>query len=149
MKISNGALALSVAALALPSVVAAQNTPAAVSAVYECRAITDGTARLACFDAATAELKKAEDARTLVFADEEEFPAFKGEELRSNIQAARTNKAGRWIITLPDGTRWLQTDGVQPTFPPKAGDVIVLKRGMMGNYRANTRGTLFQVRQIG
>jgi hypothetical protein len=149
MKISTGALAIAVATLAMPTLVAAQNTPAAVSAVYQCRSVTDDTARLACFDAAAAELKKAEDARTLVFADEEEFPAFKGEELVSKIQAARTNQAGRWIITLPDGTRWLQTDGVQPTFPPKAGDAIVLKRGMMGNYRAKTRGTLFQVRQIG
>lgn len=149
MRISIGVLTTAVAALTLSDAAAAQSTPAAVAAVYQCRSVNDDAARLACFDAAAAELKKAEDARTLVFGDEGDFPQFEGAEIKSKISQVRPNKSGRWVITLADGTRWLQTDRVELTFPPKAGDSITVKRGVVGNYRATTRGTTFQVRQIG
>jgi hypothetical protein len=140
---------MAVAALAVPVATAAQDTPAVVTAVYQCRTVDDDAARLACFDTAAAELEKAEGARALVFGDEDDFPRFEGAELKSKIGQVRPNKAGRWVIELPEGTRGLQTDRVELTFPPKAGDAIVIRRGLMGNYRAITRGSSFQVRQIG
>lgn len=149
MKMKAGLIAITAAALAFPVAAADQATPAVVGAVYQCRSVADNAARLACFDAAAAELEKAQTARTLVFGDENDFPHFEGAELKSTIGEVHPNKAGRYVFTLADGSRWLQTDKTEAIFPPKAGDTIVLRRGLVGNYRAKTRGTLFQVRQIG
>ncbi|MGX7951140.1 hypothetical protein ACWPM1_01130 [Tsuneonella sp. HG249] len=149
VKVSTASLALALSAVTLPAAAAGQDTPAVVTAVYQCRTVSDGAARLACFDTAAAQLEKAEGARTLVFGDQDDFARFEGPELASKIEQVRANKVGQWVITLPDGTRWLQTDQVELRFPPKSGDSIVIRRGLMGNYRAKTRGTGFQVRQIG
>jgi len=135
--------------LAFPVAAAGQDTPAVVTAVYQCRTLSDHAARLACFDKAAAELEQAQNARALVFGDEDAFPRFEGAELKGKIEAVSANQAGRYVITLADGTRWVQTEWTKFIFDPKAGDSIVLRKGLTGNYRASTRGTAFQVRQIG
>lgn len=149
MKISTGGLAIAVALLGLSAGARAQSTPPAVAAVYQCRTVGDDAARLACFDKAAAELEQAQNARALVFGDEDAFPRFEGAELKGKIADVRPNQAGRYVITLPDGTRWLQTEWIKFIFDPKAGDSIIIRRGLTGNYRATTRGSAFQVRQIG
>ena len=149
MKIPTAGLAIAAAALALPVAAVGEDTPAVVTAVYQCRALSDDAARLACFDKAAAELEQAQTARTLVFGDEDAFPRFEGEELKSTIEGVRLNQAGRYVITLSDGTRWLQNEWVKFVFAPKAGDPIVLRRKITGSYRASTRGTAFQVHQVG
>ena len=149
MKLPTAGLAIAVAALTLPVAAIGENTPAVVTAVYQCRALSDDAARLACFDKAAADLEQAQNARTLSFGDEDAFPRFEGAELKSKIEAVSANQAGRYVITLADGTRWVQTEWTKFIFDPKAGDSIVLRKGLTGNYRASTRGTAFQVRQIG
>jgi hypothetical protein len=149
MKTSLAPLMPAAALLALPVAAAGQDTPAVVTAVYQCRTLTDDAARLACFDKAAADLEQAQNARTLSFGDEDAFPRFEGAELKSKIEAVSANQAGRYVITLADGTRWLQTEWTKFIFDPKAGDSIVIRKGLTGNYRASSRGTAFQVRQIG
>ena len=149
MKRSLAPLTLAAAMLAFPVAAAGQDTPAVVTAVYQCRTLSDHAARLACFDKAAAELEQAQNARALVFGDEDAFPRFEGAELKGKIEAVSANQAGRYVITLADGTRWVQTEWTKFIFDPKAGDSIVLRKGLTGNYRASTRGTAFQVRQIG
>ena len=135
--------------LVLPVAAAGQDTPAVVTAVYQCRTLSDDAARLACFDKAAAALEQAQNTRALVFGDEDAFPRFEGAELKSKIETVSASQAGRYVITLADGTRWLQTEWTRFMFDPKAGDSIVIRRGVTGTYRASSRGTAFQVRQIG
>lgn len=149
MKLAIGGFAVAAALLGFAASATAQGTPPVVAAVYQCRTISDDAGRLACFDKAAAELEQAQTARTLVFGDEDDFPRFEGAELKGKIEAVRLNQAGRYVITMPDGTRWLQTEWVRFVFEPKPGDTIVIRRKMVGNYRASTRGSAFQVRQIG
>ena len=149
MTTSLAPLTIAAAMLALPVVVAGQDTPAVVTAVYQCRTLSDDAARLACFDKAAAELEQAQNARALVFGDEDAFPRFEGAELKGKIVEVRPNRAGQYVLTMPDGTRWLQTEWTKFMFDPKAGDAILIRKGLTGSYRASTRGTSFQVRQIG
>ena len=149
MRTANFHVTIALAALGLPAAAMAQTTPAVVSAVYQCRTLTDDAARLACFDKAAADLEQAQDARALVFGDEDASPRYEGAELTSKIQEVRLNQAGRYVFTLEDGTRWLQNEWIKFVFEPKVGDAIVVRRGTIGNYRARTRGSSFQVRQVG
>ena len=142
-------LTLAAAMLAFSAAAAGQDTPAVVTAVYQCRTLTDDVSRLACFDKAAAALEQAQTARTLVFGDEDAFPRFEGTELKGKIVDVRPNRAGQYVLTMPDGTRWLQTEWTKFMFDPKAGDTILIRKGLTGSYRASTRGTSFQVRQIG
>lgn len=144
-----GSLVVATATLCLPAGALAQTTPAVVSAVYHCRTFSDGAARLACFDKAAADLEQAQNARTLSFGDPDDFPRYEGAELTSKIVAVRLNQAGRYVFTLEDGTRWMQNEWIKFAFEPKVGDPIVVRRGTIGNYRAKTRGSGFQVRQVG
>jgi hypothetical protein len=149
MKKSLAPLVLAASMLTLPALATGQDTPAVVTAVYQCRTLSDHAARLACFDKAAADLEQAQNARTLSFGDEDAFPRFEGAELKSKIAAVSANQAGRYVITLADGTQWLQSEWTKFIFEPKAGDSILIRKGLTGNYRASSRGTAFQVRQIG
>ncbi len=149
MKIVTVGVVAALASLGLATAAMGQTTPAAVTAVYACRMLGDDAARLACFDKAAADLEQAQNARTLVFGDEDAFARFEDAELKSTIEEVRLNQAGRYVFTLGDGTRWLQNEWIKFAFEPKAGDAIVLRRKVTGSYRASTRGSAFQVRQIG
>ena len=140
------------AALAVTAPASAEKTherPELFRNLLNCRTITDNAARLACFDKAAAALEQAQTARTLVFGDEDAFPRFEGTELKGKIVEVRPNRAGQYVLTMPDGTRWLHTEWTKFMFDPKAGDTILIRKGLTGSYRASTRGTSFQVRQIG
>lgn len=47
---------------------------------------------------------------------------------------------GRWIIRLPDGAVWAQTDDTILVRDPKPGSKIVIKRGAMGSYFLSVDG---------
>lgn len=136
--------------------------PAEIEAVFACRAKTDATARLACFDEASAALdaainagevraaskKEVTDTRRKLFGltlpkiglfgsddDEEDISEFTG-----TIQGVRTGKNG-YILTLDDGSVWSQTDG-QFIRPPKQGKSVTIKKAALGSYMGTVEGSV-------
>lgn len=164
-------LALSVAA-AVPATATAQENRGvnAADAVAACRAITDSTARLACFDKSTEALVRARESKDLVVLDRAEvqktrrslfgftLPKIKlfgggddGEEelkeLTGKVASVGQPERDRWLVKLDDESRW-QT--IEPaTFPPKTGDTARIKRAAMGSYMATfNRGRSIRVKRV-
>jgi hypothetical protein len=59
--------------------------------------------------------------------------------LESTIATARKLN-GRWIIRLPDGAVWVQTDDTILVRDPKPGAKVSIKRGAMGGYFLSVDG---------
>lgn len=150
-----------IAALSAPPLAAA---PAAgprdraqeLQQLLDCRKLTDGSARLACFDQAAAVIDQAEAKGDIVVVNREQarkvrrqafgftLPSIslfergeKPEEIASmdsKVAAAHRNRAGRWVITLEDGATWVQVDSADVPFDPKPGDAVKIRKASMGSY---------------
>src|SRR5687767_9324697 len=121
-------MAVAAAALAVPAALPAQKgrpqqRPEAFEALVRCRALTDDSARLKCFDQAAATLQQAAENRDVVVVDRKQireakrglfgldipdFNPFGGggddgvEEIKSiesTVRSAHTDGDGRWVIT--------------------------------------------------
>lgn len=130
--------------------------------VIDCRAISDGAQRLACYDSQVARLDEAATRDEVVVVDKEQvkkarqglfgfsLPSLgkllggKGDEssaaeiseIESTILSAQTVGYGEWLIVLEDGARWQQVSG-ELALPPKKGQPIRIKRASMGSFIAN------------
>lgn len=135
---------------------------AQLQAVVDCRKLTDPTERLACYDGATAKLEAAEKAGEVVVVDREQVreaqrSAFgfnfrmptifsgdsaKGERMESleSTAAEVRQLAGKWVIILPDGAIWKQTDNEPVGRPPKKGSKISIRQGAVGSYFLSVDG---------
>lgn len=141
--------------------------PAVFKAVIDCKAITDPSARLACFDKAVTALASAADARDVLVVDRATarktkrslfglaLPKIKLfgdnddeeiDQIETTIASAYDAKDGLTIFVLPDGARWKQTEG-RYTYP-KAGQAIVIKRASLGSFfaRVNNQAAVRVVR---
>ncbi len=144
----------------LPSAASAAPAPppsaAAVKAVMDCRALTEATQRLACFDKSVAAMAQAEASGDLMTIDREQRRAVRkqafglvlptleifnrGEKpeeanrLTAKVARARQDANGKWLITLDDGAVWLQTDDYPLNRDPKAGSTVVIMKGVMGSF---------------
>lgn len=160
-------LALATGLLASP-IRAADNdppaTPPIIQQLYDCRAITDPTARLACFDQQVAALAAAEQARDVrivdraqvretrrglfgfsinlgnIFGggDDEEETASNEEgvnSLTATIASVGTDASGHRLFILDNDQHWVQTDGSSGR-SPRAGMSIVINRGALGSFIA-------------
>ncbi len=142
----------------------AAKSPNAVAKVFECRAIADDTARLACFDRSVAEFETARTKGDVAIVDREDvrqtrrklfgfsipdFGIFGGhkdehgrdeedkdevKEIVGTIKAVARGRDG-FIVTLDDGARWAQTDGKVLGRSPKPGEPVTIKRGVLGSYK--------------
>lgn len=120
-----------------------------------CRALTDNTARLACFDAATGKLAEATAKGDVKIVDREDIrttrrslfgfalPAvafFKGDdtaadtpsEIDTTIRAVGGSEYGKFALTMDDGAVWRTTEPLPRD--PRPGMTVHLKRGALGNY---------------
>jgi hypothetical protein len=152
-------LTLALAAPALAKDDEPPRTPQVVQDVVDCKAVTDPSARLACYDAKVAVMATGIEKRELVVADREMlrdaqrglfgisvpkiklFGAGGQEELKeieSTISAVRTANDGLPIFILADNSRWKQVDG-RNVFG-KSGDSIRIKRMPVGGFMANVDG---------
>lgn len=162
----SAASAVILAALVAPAAGAAESAAPGratqLQAVVDCRKLTDGAQRLACYDQATAALEAAEKSGEVVVVDraqvreaqkaafgfnfrmpnffsgsgapgENRAAAEEIESLESTVASAR-QLAGKWIVTLPDGAVWVQTDNEAPSRPPKVGSKVTIKQSGMGGY---------------
>ena len=127
--------------------------------VVNCRAIQDSAQRLACYDRGVAALDTAQKSNELYVADKAamkearrglfgfSLPKLKifgdedlGEmdELETTIASVSTGQRG-YVITLPDGARWAQSDKKYMD-KPKVGAKIKIEKGVLGSYMASVNG---------
>jgi hypothetical protein len=139
----------------------------AMQSVLDCRAITDGTQRLACFDKAVDAMAKAEQTGDLVAIDREQrrtvrrqafgltLPSLamfdKGEKpeeanrIAVTLARAARNGSGKWVITLDDGAVWRQIDDGELEPPPRAGQKAMIRRAALGSYMMHINGSAIRV----
>jgi hypothetical protein len=165
MRSTSATIAMTIGLCLLGGTVGAADIPASVA---RCKAITDDTARLACYDAATGRSDAgyitaspasaaaiaagpgAADAGTAAAA-KPAAPAPATAEpanyFESRITTAARRPNGMWVIALEDGTSWLQADSTQE-WNLKTGDPVVLTRGALGAWFVKKTGTnrTFRVR---
>lgn len=142
----------------------ASSRPALIEQLYGCRDIADASARLACFDREVAGLSAAEEKREISFADKAAVEkarrglfGFSFSSLGSLFGGGDDDKDGRinqiettlrsvsyagtkYRFTLEDGAVWQQTDTIDPSRQPRAGDKIEIKAGAMGSFMAKVEG---------
>ena len=126
----------------------------AVQAVVDCRRIDDGAQRLACYDAATDALTKAQTSGDLVTLDREQrravrrqafgfvLPALSmfdtGEKsmdsITETLASARQDAQGKWTFVMQDGAVWRQIDDEFLSRDPHPGSAIVIRRAAIGSY---------------
>lgn len=128
--------------------------------LLECRSLTDNAARLACFDKEAAALgsnqvvvverKQVEATQratfglslpegTVVEAQEKASPL---RQIESRIVSASQAGYNKWVLTLEDGSRWLQVASKDLLRDPKPGQTVVIRRAALRSYLANIDGQL-------
>jgi len=152
-------LAATLAAPATPAapVVAAARGDAAglIGELTACKAVADNTARLACYDAATAKLAEATAKGEVKIIDREEIrqtrrslfgfelpkiALFKGDdsaadtpsEIDTTLKAVGPSEYGKFTLTMADGAVWRTTEPLPRD--PRVGMAVHIKRGALGNY---------------
>lgn len=155
-----------------------RETPPALGKVLNCRTVTDGAARLACFDAAVASLDQAVAGGDVAVVDREavrktrrglfgfslgDLPLFgrgdgddKSEaereevkEITATLRAVATGRDG-YLFTLEDGARWVQDDALTLGRRPRPGDQVTIRRMALGSYKLSFKiGPSMKVRRIG
>ena len=134
-------------------------TPKIFENVVQCRSIQDSAQRLACYDRNVAALDTAQKSNELYVADKAamkearrglfgfSLPNLKifGDEDLGNLDKLESTIAGvgsgqrGYIIILPDGARWAQTDKKYMD-KPKIGAKIKIEKAMLGSYMASVNG---------
>ncbi|MGH6658574.1 MAG: hypothetical protein ACREBK_06220 [Sphingomicrobium sp.] len=130
-------------------------TPAAVQQLLDCRKLGDSAQRLACYDRQAGVISQAIATRELVVIDKARanqakrslfgfsVPNFGGlfgggeddiKQIESTIASVSHNPEGGWLLKLADGSLWSQVDDAMLGLPPKRGDKVVVKRGLMGSF---------------
>jgi hypothetical protein len=146
------------AAAALPVGAAPRAKDTATGVIAEltaCKAVADNTARLACFDAATAKLAEAQAKGDVKIIDREDIRAmrrslfgfqlpkvafFKGDdtaadtpsEIDTTIKSVGPSEFGKFTLTMDDGAVWRTTEPLPRD--PRVGMPVHLKQGALGNY---------------
>ena len=122
----------------------------------DCRPIADPTARLACFDKASADLVQAESTGAVVVIDRQQIrearrQAFgfdlaalnffnrglsteEANSLTDEVSAADQRSDGRWVLTLKSGAIWRQTENDPPNRDPHPGSKVLVKRAALGSF---------------
>jgi hypothetical protein len=158
-------LVATVAALASAVPAAAATPPAQVlQAVEACRTVPEDKARLACFDAAAAQLATAQAKGDVVVVDREQVQAAKREAFGFNlpklsvlgrlaaqagdaaedderatftIASASQGSDGRWVVVMDNGMVWRQTTNPVGAMNIRKGDAAQVRKGMLGAYFMN------------
>lgn len=138
---------------------------AAVAKLAACRAVTDDTARLACFDREVAAFDVAVRERKVAVVDQEDIrktrrtlfgislPRVKlfgdaedGEpelkEVVAVIRSTSQGEGGRIVFTLQDGAVWAQTDDYPVFYAVKPGQKVTIKRASLGSFFADFEKTV-------
>jgi hypothetical protein len=161
MIVAAAVLASAPAAFAAPSI-ALKGRADVMNALSACRSITDPSARLDCYDKATAALEHAEAAGDVVIVDRAQARAARRQAFGFNLSAlsvfdrslardeanslsataaeAYRNADGKWVVVLDTGARWRQVDDEALSKPPHPGSAIKIRHGTLGSYVMNVDG---------
>ncbi len=149
------------AAIAAIAALSGQATPPqqraeTLSRVTACRAISDGAARLTCYDTAVSALDSAERQGEVVVMDRAQIgearrqlfgfempamPRLFGAEgpasldsIETTLQSATQVADNRWVFRLADGGVWRQIDSDPLRFRPRQGDAVRVRKASMGSF---------------
>jgi hypothetical protein len=133
-----------------------------MQSVLDCRAISDGPQRLACYDKAVDGMARAEQSGDLVTIDREQRRAVrrqafgltlpslamfdrgeKAEEadrIAVTLAKASRNAAGKWVLVLDDGAVWRQIDDGELEPAPRPGAKAVIRRAALGSFMIRIEG---------
>jgi hypothetical protein len=137
----------------------------------QCRTIGQADSRLNCYDTAVGALETARAEGTVVVLDRAAIqeaqrqsfgfglkfwspssgkPAVNEiQSLTSTLTTARqVGGSRRWLITLEDGSIWMQADTSTPYVPRANGQPVIIQRGAFGSYRMTVgNSSAFAVRR--
>ncbi len=154
------------ASIAAAADVPPRPTSPLVSSLEACRATRDDAQRLACFDRETARLVSAARGGDVIVLDKAEvrqarrslfglplpkLPFFSGDrseddapdEIQSTIKSVQPIGRGRFRLVLADHNAvWETIDNPTRLHAPRAGDTIVIRRGMLGSYFLRIAGQI-------
>ena len=150
----------------LPAATSAQETsrPELLNRLTACRAMSDSTGRLACYDEAVAALDDAEREGEVVVVDRNQvresrralfgfdlpsLPAFgrvertedEVSEVETTLDRANRGGDGKWVFRLADGSTWRQIDSESVFFPNREGVEVRVRRAMMGSFMMTVGGS--------
>lgn len=146
-------------------------TPAQITRLLGCRALTGAAERLACFDRESAVVGTAVQRQELVVFDREAVTKTRRslfgfsvpdlgifgdkdtdsvKQIESVLAASGSNRDGGYTFTLADGSRWNQIDDRPLSRDPKRGDKVVVKRATLGSFILTIAGNPgVKVKRIG
>jgi hypothetical protein len=157
------AIAAMAAVLPLAAAAASKGDPAKdgsafTRAISECRKVADGTARLACYDAAAATLDEAQAKGEIVVIDRAQATAAHREafglpvpslsiltkalapsdvdRFEGVVETARADVSGHWTLWLEGGPVWRQIDG-DLSRAPHPGSKVRIRHGVLGSFLMN------------
>ncbi len=166
--VSLAKLALALTLAATPTLIFAKDKiearPELFQKLIDCRAITDATARLACFDTQVANLDAAETRQDVVIVDKAQVKKAKrtlfgltlptlaifggknddkpgaadqsDEAIETVIKSAYVNRLGKLTIIIDDDAKWVQID-TRDVNTPKPGQSVRIRRASLGSFFAN------------
>lgn len=164
--VTSATLGLALAVTAGAAYAAQPKPPGRAELVKElsaCRAITDSTQRLACFDKTAAALDEAQSKGEVVVVDRKQVQEVKREAFGFNLntlsvfnrpgtkeaedesitavaKSAFQNATGKWVVTLDNGAIWRQIDDENLSRDPRSGSQIHIRKAMLGSYMMNVDG---------
>ncbi|UQV18758.1 hypothetical protein MU852_02310 [Brevundimonas albigilva] len=162
-----------VASSAIAGSVSAQTAPSSEvwDQLIRCRSVQDVTARLSCYDDATAAFETATRSGSVVVLDRAEVEASQRQafgfdinvlnpfaregrpeeisSITSALRSARQVGAGqKWLVTLEDGSTWLQIDSSSPYVRRQAGQEVQVRRASLGSFMMTVgSSSAFRVRR--
>lgn len=159
-------LALAAPAAAALAQTAADDRPALLKSLADCRKLTDDRARLACYDAAAGALDQAEAKGEIVVVDRErankvrrqafgfslpslsildrpsrapgsDKPPEPLDRLTATLARGYQRGDGKWVLELDDGAVWVQTDSQPLGRGAKKGAKVEIRRAALGSFFVN------------
>lgn len=150
--------------LLAPGLAEAKDEPqhaAVIQQLLACRAMSDGAARLACYDAAAGRMGEAEAKGDIVVIDRAQAQQAHREafglhvpslgfvtralapedvdQIQGVVKSARADAYGKWTFQLQDGAVWRQIDG-ELFRDPKPGQNVVIRRAALGSFKMSVDG---------
>lgn len=156
MSLLSGLAAAVAAATLSGQTPALQERPEPLSRLMACRAVADGTARLACYDAAAGALQTAEREGEVVVFDRAQvaetrrqlfgfemptLPRLFGQDggepidsIETTLVGAARNNDGRWVFRLDGGGAWRQIDSERVRFENRPGQPVRVRKATLGSF---------------
>lgn len=156
MSFISGIAAAAIIASSPASAAAQQERAETLARLTACRAITDGPARLACYDTAVTALDAAERQGEVVVMDRAQIgearrqlfgfempalPRLFGAEgaaeldsIETTLQSAAQVADNRWVFRLADGGVWRQIDSDRVNFRNRPGQAVRVRKASLGSF---------------